>query len=90
MTIRATDFYCEEDYYAALNERVATEAEADHEYSYNVGRAYPEHAWICSDRDVWYPNPFYHGAPQPHPESDDDLEALADTRLVYRDTDIPF
>lgn len=25
-------------------------------------------AWLLSDRDVWYKNPFYVGPPQPHPE----------------------
>ena len=36
------------------------------------GQAHPERAWICSDRDVWYPNPHYNGPPVPHPESDID------------------
>lgn len=50
--------------------RCATEGEADREYAYNVGREYPERAWILSDRDVWYANPFYHGPAVPHPEAD--------------------
>lgn len=29
-----------------------------------------EHAWLLSDRDVWYANPFYSGPPQPHPEDE--------------------
>lgn len=29
-----------------------------------------EHAWLLSDRDVWYRNPYYSGPPQPHPEFD--------------------
>lgn len=44
------------------------EQEADLEYAHNVGRQYPTCAWILSDRDVWYRNPFYSGPPQPHPE----------------------
>ncbi len=57
--------------------RLATMAEADREYADNVGRENPDQAWILSDRDVWYSNPFYRGEPQPHPESYDwpDIEA---------------
>ena len=29
-----------------------------------------ESAWLLSDRDVWYANPYYVGPPQPHPEYD--------------------
>jgi hypothetical protein len=47
---------------------MATEAQADAEYARNTGYDRPEQAWILSDRDVWYPNPFYKGIPQPHPE----------------------
>lgn len=47
---------------------MATEAQADAEYARNIGYDRPEQAWILSDRDVWYPNPFYKGIPQPHPE----------------------
>jgi len=47
---------------------LATEAEADAEYARNVGHDRPEQAWILSDRDCWYRNPFYDGPPQPHPE----------------------
>lgn len=50
--------------------RLATEGEADREYAHNVGHDNVEQAWILSDRDVWYPNPFYRGPPQPHPEDD--------------------
>ena len=35
-------------------------------------------AWLLSDRDCWYPNPFYIGPPCPHPESyesDEEYEA---------------
>ena len=51
---------------------LATEAEADLEYATNVGRERRDVAWILSDRDVWYRNPFYSGPPVPHPESDYD------------------
>jgi hypothetical protein len=73
--IRATDFYSEEAYYAALDERVATEAEADREFADAVGRDRPDQAWLLSDRDVWYANPFYQGPAVRHPEDDaDDYE----------------
>jgi len=35
-----------------------------------------EHAWILSDRDCWYPNPFYSGPPQRHPEDYDYEDSL--------------
>lgn len=59
---------------------LATEASADLEFAHNVGRDNADQAWILSDRDAWYANPFYQGPPVAHPESDcgyydeDDLE----------------
>lgn len=50
---------------------LAAEAEADREWAHNVGRERPGEAWILSDRDAWYRNPFYVGPPVPHPEDDD-------------------
>jgi hypothetical protein len=47
---------------------LATESEAEQEYVLNVGRDRRDVAWILSDRDVWYKNPFYDGPKQPHPE----------------------
>ena len=46
------------------------ESAADREYATNVGRDCPDCAWILSDRDVWYRNPFYRGPPQPHPDDE--------------------
>lgn len=43
-------------------------AEADRSNARQAGFEQPDHAWILSDRDVWYPNPFYRGTPVPHPE----------------------
>ncbi len=57
------DDYYEETY-------LASEAEADREWAHYVGRDNPDHAWILSDRDAWYPNPFYKGPAVPHPEYD--------------------
>lgn len=70
--MRATDFYSEEDYEAALNERVATDAEAVREMAYNVGAERPDRAWLLDDRDVWVKNPHYVGPPVRHPEDDYD------------------
>ena len=50
----------------------STDAEWDHAAAIERGAADPTRAWICTDRDAWYPNPFYVGPPQPHPESYDD------------------
>lgn len=70
--IRATDFYTAEDYYAALEERVASPAEAMAEYADNVGIDRPDMAWILTDYDVWMANPHYCGPAVRHPEDDCD------------------
>lgn len=51
-------------------DRLATMAEADEEYVRTVGADLEGQAWILSDRDVWYRNPFYRGPAVPHPEMD--------------------
>lgn len=51
---------------------------ADLEYATNVGRDNPTRAWILSDRDVWYRNPFYRGEPVPHPEDEQHWQNVAD------------
>lgn len=51
---------------------------ADQDHSRAIGQEHPEHAWICSDRDVWYPNPAYQGPRQPHPEDDDAGDYIAE------------
>lgn len=48
---------------------LATIMDAEREYVRNVGYERQDQAWICSDRDAWYPNPWYVGAYVPHPES---------------------
>lgn len=55
--------YYEED-------RCATEAEADQEYALWAGSQDTARAWVLSDRDVWYANPYYIGPRVPHPEDD--------------------
>jgi hypothetical protein len=53
-----------------MNNEFSTIAQADVEYATNVGRERRDVAWILSDRDVWYRNPYYRGPAQPHPEDD--------------------
>ena len=57
-------------YEDAFDDRCATEAEADVEYALNVGAMRSDQAWILSDRDVWYANPYYQGPAVRHPEDD--------------------
>jgi len=61
---------------------LATLQQADQEYATNVGEARRDCAWILSDRDVWYPNPYYTGPAVPHPEDhhDDEEEIM---EVVY-------
>jgi hypothetical protein len=49
----------------------ATDAEWDSAGATEMGAGRPERAWILSDRDVWYRNPFYTGPAVRHPEDDD-------------------
>lgn len=51
---------------------IPSEAELDRHAAYELGSARPGCAWVLTDRDVWYPNPFYSGPPQRHPEDDGD------------------
>lgn len=49
----------------------SSEAEIDRAAAMEGGAFHPEYAWILSDRDVWYANPWYSGPPVPHPEDYD-------------------
>ncbi len=40
-----------------------------------LGAVNPQHAWVCTSRDSWEPNPFYSGPPVRHPGDDADLYA---------------
>lgn len=48
----------------------STDAEWDRAGARERGAEDPERAWILSDRDAWYPNPYYQGPPIPHPEEE--------------------
>jgi hypothetical protein len=56
---------------------LATIAEADREWARNVGAQRPDQAWILSDRDAWYPNPYYTGPTVRHPDDDYSDDELA-------------
>lgn len=62
------------------DDRLSMIAEADREYAHNVGETRRDQAWILSDRDVWYANPFYTGPAVPHPE---DAEEGQEGFLVF-------
>lgn len=72
MTIQATDFFDENEYYAALDERVSTDGEAMNEMAWNMGHQQSDRAWLLDDRDVWVRNPHYRGPAVRHPEDDQD------------------
>ena len=48
----------------------ASDADWDRGAVIELGAAHPDHAWILTDRDCWYPNPFYTGPKVRHPEDD--------------------
>jgi hypothetical protein len=50
------------------HDHIATMSEASREYARNTGYEHLDRAWILSPYDVWERNPYYVGAPQPHPE----------------------
>ena len=58
----------------------ASDAEVDQAEAHAAGAEDDQQAWILSDRDVWYANPYYMGPEVPHPEYDncydgeDDIE----------------
>ena len=52
----------------------ATDAEIDQASAHAAGAEDDQQAWILSDRDVWYANPYYNGPEVPHPEYDNDYD----------------
>lgn len=68
--VQATDFYSAEEYYSALEERVANPSEARAEYAHNAGAMDTGREWILTPWDTWEHNPCYHGLKGPHPEDD--------------------
>lgn len=76
-------------------------AEADRLYALALGIENRDRAWVLSDRDVWYANPFYSGPPVPHPEyewdgTDEEYRQMLSEKTVKSapvqpdDEDIPF
>ena len=69
---------------------VATDAEWDAAGAAQIGSEDRDRAWILSDRDVWYANPYYNGPKVRHPE-DDDYEEEGEVPASTADyDDIPF
>jgi hypothetical protein len=73
----------------------SSEAEWDSAAALELGAKSPQRAWVLTDRDVWYANPFYKGPPVRHPEDDheedqvrlsDELAAIEERLL---DADLP-
>lgn len=48
----------------------ASEAEVDQAGAHAEGANRTDQAWILSDRDVWYANPYYNGPAICHPDDD--------------------
>lgn len=65
--------------------QVATMQDAVREWVLVVGADRPDQAWVLHDYDVWVKNPYYHGAPVPHPEDDprdDFVPDVSEARLL--------
>ena len=60
----------------------STAAEIDQNDAWLIGSRNVDKAWILSDRDVWYRNPYYVGPAVPHP---DEIEALQLMQDHYSD-----
>ncbi len=58
--------------------------EEEREYVLRVGRRRPEADWVLSDRDVWYPNPFFQGVRGPDPESHEAMYGEEDAYYCRR------
>ena len=56
---------------------------ANKDEALEMGRANTDHAWVCTSRDTWEPNPFYSGPPVRHPEDDvDDYRDLEEEAIM--------
>jgi len=66
------------------------ESLADRDYALEAGRVRTDCAWVLSDRDVWYPNPFYVGLRVPHPEDDSAHDYVSEHGIdAWRDLTAP-
>lgn len=68
-----------------LDFHYSSEAESDQHSARVRGSHRPDLAYICSDRDVWYVNPYYTGLPVPHPEDDEGCEWFHDDPEGWRE-----
>jgi hypothetical protein len=67
------EYYANEEQLTGLEEHLrdcqpSTTAELDRDDANLAGRSRTKQAWILSDRDVWYRNPYYIGPKVAHPE----------------------
>ncbi len=67
------EYYANEEQLTGLEEHLrdclpSTTAELDRDDANLAGRSRTKQAWILSDRDVWYRNPYYVGPPVQHPD----------------------
>jgi hypothetical protein len=67
------NYYANEEPLTGLEEHLrdcqsSSVAELDRDDATLAGRKRTKQAWILSDRDVWYPNPYYVGPPVQHPD----------------------
>ena len=67
-----------------------TESEIDRHCAYALGQSRPESAWVLSDRDAWYRNPYYTGPEVPHPEYEHDEEHVKVRPSLDNILDVPF
>jgi hypothetical protein len=65
--------YANEEQLTGLEEHLrdcqpSSAAELDRDDATLAGHSRTKQAWILSDRDVWYRNPYYIGPPVRHPD----------------------
>jgi len=57
-----------EDQMEEMMGRFDTPMDSVRQWASVAGERKPHRAWLLHDRDVWVANPWYRGAPVPHPE----------------------
>lgn len=78
------DYYSEREE-ALFEEATVTFADRVDHAAYVAGAENTDVAWILSDRDVWYANPYYVGPPVPHPEYEGDIDPPYDYDSLHVD-----
>jgi hypothetical protein len=78
------------DYDDSYDFHYDSDAEWDRAEAAELGANNPDVAWICTDRDVWHANPYYHGPEIPHPDDPDGYVAPKPRPVTDADYDTPF